>query len=113
MAASSDVEPSEAAISAAEPNESGVEPAQTGAENRAITVIPSSEWKAQDTFSESLRSLSERRIATRAFVALASAGAKMLEDELRDARSDRRASDDRERRTLKDFYDEKQKAAVA
>jgi hypothetical protein len=95
---------------ATEPNKSGVQPDQKSAE---VTLIPSPEWKGQDTLSETLRSLEGRRIVAGAFTAVASAGVKMLEDELKAARSDRRSSDERERETLTRFYEQKENASVS
>ena len=77
-----------------EPELSGVEEKQTSAAPEALTVIPTSDWKAQETLSGSLGSLrEERRVAAGAIFGLASAGAKMLEDELSSARADRQAAD--------------------
>jgi hypothetical protein len=96
---------------ATEPHKSGVQPEQKSAE---VILVPSPEWKGQDTLSETLRNVYEgRRIVAGAFTAVASAGVKMLEDELNAARSDRRSSDERERETLTRFYEEKEKASVS
>lgn len=75
---------------------------------------PAAEWKAQESLSETLRNLSEgRRMAAGAFTIVASAGVKMLEDELREARSDRRSSDAKERDTLIRYYEEKESSSVS
>jgi hypothetical protein len=98
----------------AEPEASGVQGAQAAARDVEVTILPSTDWKAQLSFSESLRSVHDgRRLAAGALFSVAASGVKMLEDELTSARSDRQASDARERDTLDRYYREKENAAVS
>jgi len=98
----------------AEPEASGVQGAQVAAKDIDIVIDPSPDWKAQETFSDSLRNIHDgRRLAAGALFSVAAGGVKMLEDQLQSARSDRQAADARERGTLDRYYNEKQNAAVS
>jgi len=100
--------------SPAEPTSTGVSEAQLPSPPDSVTVIPASDWKAQESLSDSLRSIQDgRRMAASAVFSIASAGVKMLEDELTSARTDRQSADARERQTLEKYYSEKERAAVS
>jgi hypothetical protein len=98
----------------AEPEASGVQGAQVEAKDIVATIVPSTDWKAQETFSDSLRNINDgRRLAAGALFTVAAGGVKMLEDQLLSASADRKAADARERDTLERYYQQKEKASVS
>ncbi len=98
----------------AEPESTGAQGAQSASQPTDLTVVPAADWKAQESLSDSLRGMQEsRRVAASAVFGIASAGVKMLEDELTSARRDRQAADSRERQTLERYYLAKETAAVS
>lgn len=98
----------------AEPSASGTLGNQEVAQDPTITVLETADWKEQESFSGSLRSVHDgRRFVAGALMNVVSAGVRMLEDQLTSVSSDRRAADERERKTLERYYGEKERAAVS
>jgi len=97
----------------AEPEATAAQGAQAAAEVE-VTIVPSADWKAQESFSEALKNVHDgRRMAAGAVFSVMASGVKMLEDQLTSARSDRQAADQRERDTLDRYYKQRENAAVS